>query len=264
MFKLAYLNGCSFVDGFKGLDDSIVKTELDIKKIINNASPGCGNDKIRRTTIDFLLKNKNLWEDLLVVIGWTQFTRFELWDEFKNKNGKRSSSFIQLNSKLVHNKKKSTDFLERMDSSQTFINSEKSLIRFGLKKDIHGNDMSDKFWKWFMVRHYNVRDRYDKYLDNILYLQMFLKTNNIKYVMFDSLWSINETKLSDKYKFKYNEIDFDRWVWGDDKTSWSEYLTDIDPSHTETRISNTDDHPNENGQKIWLKIISNKVKELYE
>tara|TARA_R100001594_G_scaffold36510_1_gene66329 strand:- start:66 stop:851 length:786 start_codon:yes stop_codon:yes gene_type:complete len=261
MFKLIYLNGCSFV---KRLDNSIVKTEFDIKKIINNASSGCSNDKIRRTTIDFLLKNKNLWEDLLVVIGWTQFTRFELVDEFKIMDEKSSSSFIQLNSKLVHNKEGSTNFLKQMDSSQSFINSKKSLLRFGQKKDTYGNDMSDKFWKWFMIRHYNVRDRYDKYLDNILYLQMFLKTNNIKYVMFDSLWSINETKLSDKYKFKYNEIDFDRWVWGDDKTSWSEYLTNIDPSHTETRVSNIDDHPNKNGQKIWLKIISNKVKELYE
>ena len=114
-----------------------------------------------------------------------------------------------------------------------------------------------------MVRHYNLDDRYDKYLDNILYLQSFLKINNIKYVMFDSLWSINESEMSNKFTSKYDCIDFDKWVWGDGRRSWTEYLHHIDPTNTQTRVALNDDHPNKHGVDVWFDFVNSKLKELY-
>ncbi len=272
-----YLNGCSFTLG-AGLPDchldsvsiqsaigSLIKHNLKLDYYWNESRSGGSNDRVTRKTIDFLSKHKNTWDDILVVIGWTQFTRFELIDELEIANEKSDSKYIQVNSGISHTRKSGDEnnfFTHMLDS----LSSMRKIVRFGFGRDFVGGDNGidvEKSWASFMVRHYNVEDRYDKYLDNILYLQSFLKSNNIKYVMFDSLWSINETKLSSKFLQKYQLIDFDRWVWGDNKTSWTEYLQLIDPTNEKTRISWNNDHPNEYGHKIWSELIIKKVKQLY-
>ena len=62
--------------------------------------------------------------------------------------------------------------------SSNKINIYEKLVRFGIGEDWRGKDIginTEDTWAPFMVRHYNLDDRYDKYLDNILYLQSFLK-----------------------------------------------------------------------------------------
>jgi len=47
----------------------------------NDAFPGGSNERILRTTTDWILYNKDLHPDLLVVIGWTYHSRVEIWNE---------------------------------------------------------------------------------------------------------------------------------------------------------------------------------------
>lgn len=261
--NIFYINGCSFVLG-AGLPDchlgpteiksslgNLLNDSFNFKEYYNDSRSGCSNDRIRRKTIEYLLKNKNKWDDMLVVIGWTQFTRFEMIDEWEINNKRTYSNsgpqgeddnYIQLSSGI-----------ERT-------------VRFGLGQDGRADDLgvnTKEHWKNFYTRHYNIDDRYDKYLDNILYLQSFLKVNNIKYVMFDSLWSINDSKLANKFTSKYDCIDFDKWVWGEGRKSWTEYLRHLDPTNKKTRVAWNNDHPNEYGVNIWFDLVIGKIKELY-
>ena len=90
-------------------------------------------------------------------------------------------------------------------------------------------------------------------------LESFLKSNNIKYVMFDSLWNKMKRKKK-KFESKYRLIDFTKWVWGEGKLSWTETLLSIDPTNSETRVGEHDDHPNIKGHRIWSDLTINKIK----
>ncbi len=269
-----YISGCSYVIG-AGLPDchlsaheiqhsigSNIRREMNIENYKNHSMGGCSNDRIRRLCIRWLSENKDNWDNIIVVIGWTAFTRFEMIDEWEIDNPNSHDNYIQLNSGTAHSRK---------DSSQSFFELMgdyliKSTARFGFGGDWRAEEMgisTSSMWKDFYARHYNIEDRYDKYLDNILYLQSFLKSNNIKYVMFDSLWSINETELNRKFQSKYKLIDFTKWVWGEGKLSWTEYLLSIDPTNSETRVSEHDDHPNKKGHRIWSDLTIKKIKKLY-
>ena len=81
--RYIYLNGCSFVVGL-GVEKE--KTIIDIisKKLnceyFNDSFDGASNDYIKRATINWLLENEDKWKDLLVLVGWTEFGRFELFN----------------------------------------------------------------------------------------------------------------------------------------------------------------------------------------
>ena len=271
-----YISGCSYVIG-AGLPDchlgadeigqsigSNIRREFNFKNYENDSQGGCSNDRIRRKCIDWLSKNKDKWDDTLVVIGWTAFTRFEMVDEWEIENPKSEDNYIQLNSGISHSRK---DLSQKFFDFMTDLKCEvRKTVRFGFGGDWRAEEKgvdTKSIWKNFYIRHYNIEDRYDKYLDNILYLQSFLKANNIKYVMFDSLWSINETKLNKKFESKYRLIDFTKWVWGEGKLSWTEHLLSIDPTNSETRVGEHDDHPNIKGHRIWSDLTINKIKKLY-
>tara|TARA_B100000287_G_scaffold357850_1_gene349295 strand:- start:167 stop:994 length:828 start_codon:yes stop_codon:yes gene_type:complete len=274
MFEKIYINGCSYVAGaglpfhhlawedVQGDVGKLLQSELGAEWIRCDAKGGCSNDRIRRTTIDFVLKNLHL-KNLLVVVGWTQFTRFELFDELESSSNRTPNNYIQLNSGLAHTKYSKESFFDNMRDRIT--NPMGKMIRFGTGKDHHEGKIQSfkKFWETYMMRHYNLEDMYEKYLDNILYTQFFLESNNISYIMFDSLWSINEEKLYNKFLQKRQQINFDKWVWGEGKLSWTEYLSKIDPESKKTRVGKWDDHPNQYGHKIWFELVSQKVKELY-
>ena len=275
--NIFYINGCSFVAGaglpecHRSVNDvpsslgGKLNSTYNFKEYHNDSQGGCSNDRIRRTTIDFLIKNKHRWNEIVVVIGWTQFTRFELVDEYEIMDENSPNKYIQVNSGMSHTRKDNesprTFFSQMLNHSPA-----RKLVRFGIGEDWRGKDIginTEDTWAPFMVRHYNLDDRYDKYLDNILYLQSFLKINNIKYVMFDSLWSINESGMFNKFTSKYDCIDFDKWVWGDGRRSWTEYLQHLDPTNTQTRIAVNNDHPNQYGVDVWFDFVISKIRELY-
>ena len=112
---------------------------------------------------------------------------------------------------------------------------------------------------------------YNNYLDNILYLQLFLESNNIKYIFWDSIGDFSTDddtfRYRNKYKKKWDIINTKNWVTGGDE-SWEKYLKELEKEH-DVRVGTRDKrgilddfHPNELGHKFWYEKIKNKVKEL--
>ena len=253
MIDYIYANGCSYVAG-DGLQSNPLKTaiyflaeELNCE-CFNNAKGGGSNQRIVRTTIDWLLKNKNKWSDVLVLVGWTEFHRYEI---LNNKN------WIQINS---------IDFPpEEIQNTIRYEN-----------------------WKSYIANFYNIWRMYNNYLDNILYLQLFLESNNIKYIFWDSIgdfspdddtfryrnkykkkWDIIDDtfRYRNKYKKKWDIINTKNWVTGGDE-SWEKYIQILEKEH-DVRVGTGahqgilyDYHPNELGHKFWYEKIKNKAKEL--
>jgi hypothetical protein len=86
-----YINGCSWTYG-DGLENPEQENfSVNLKKIygadecINDSQRGGSNDRIARTTINFLLANKDHWDDLLVVIGWSCPHRTEFWSDMQSE-----------------------------------------------------------------------------------------------------------------------------------------------------------------------------------
>lgn len=72
-------NGCSFTEGYDLTDQTqrwsdVLGQQLGYSQIINQAIGGASNDRIFRTTKEYLVSNS----PELIVIGWTQFDRNEL------------------------------------------------------------------------------------------------------------------------------------------------------------------------------------------
>jgi hypothetical protein len=101
MKKIKYLvtNGCSYSAGacmYTGDDEEVKKNQNKnrfSKKLseklnceeINLARPGGSNDRIFRTTFDWIQENKEKVKDTLFIIGLTAFARVDLYDKKKNR-----------------------------------------------------------------------------------------------------------------------------------------------------------------------------------
>ena len=96
-----YVNGCSFTYGYELADDSLTRECIDneyrlkyswsgrlqnmlhFEDFFNDSKPGGSNDRILRTTFDWVLTN---WlnrgkdsKDLFVIIGWSEVMRREFY-----------------------------------------------------------------------------------------------------------------------------------------------------------------------------------------
>jgi hypothetical protein len=86
-YKYLVANGCSFVNG-DGYSDGLLKppyrfSTLLSKKLkckdINLAQSGASNDRIIRTTFDWIENNKDKCKDTLLILGLTDVSRIELY-----------------------------------------------------------------------------------------------------------------------------------------------------------------------------------------
>ena len=93
--KILLTNGCSWGNG-AGLQDREserwsyhLAKKLNMEDI-NLSSEGASNDGILRTTVEWLKENKDKFSDVLVLVGWTQMTRTEFFndvtEEWENQN----------------------------------------------------------------------------------------------------------------------------------------------------------------------------------
>ena len=224
MIDYIYANGCSYVAG-DGLESNPRKTAIHFLaeelncEYFNNAKGGGSNQRIVRTTINWLLENKDKWNDVLVLIGWTGILRYEI---LQGKKWKQMKSYD------------------------------------GNPDDILRFSTSDQFEF--------------EYLDSILYLQLFLEANNIKYIF----WNTFTENLEKKNNDKWNYINKEHWATGE-YGSWEIYLEELDKEHNVRIGGHTkwetvngvldkdvyhDVHPNELGHKFWYEEIKNKAKEL--
>lgn len=275
--KYLYTNGCSFVAGDGGsdedtrnrIDNGLTASALIAKKLncefYTDARGGSGNGRIRRKTMDWLLTNEDKWNDLIVLIGWSQFTRFEMYNNIDRK-------YEQLNiAGLLTISGRRFPYLPRTKWSRTIKQNIKNFTEGHFVDDFGGMfpmgaGYPDEFWKVYLTYFYDFNHKYGKYLNDILFLQLFLESNNIKYVFWDSLWSLLDKQTEifrNKNQKTFDKINLQNWVLDETYHSWSSYLNKVDPLHKKTSYKPYDDHPNDYGHEVWSKEVYKKIEELY-
>ena len=156
--KFLVTNGCSWVYG-----DRLEKPEEQnfgrllgnsmFKQSCNLAIKKGSNSRISRVTIHWLLDNKDKWDDIFMLIGWTgAVDRPEFFSPFQNK-------WIPLNNWSIKGDEHIKTDSERQD-----------------------RDMAEAYYSL----HWSELASFWDYYSNVLLLQNFLKSNNIDYYFFRS------------------------------------------------------------------------------
>jgi len=174
--KLLFTHGCSFTSEPRG-DTPRWPTYL-AKQLnmdyFNHGIGGYGNHGIFRGTVNWLLENKDRWNEIFIVIQWTACCR---WEFFDNKDGTK---------KQYHSIDIPFEYESRDDATW---------------KQFHL--LTDKTWKTHPYRqpqgYLTVTEEYYDRLLLVTWLQNFLKINNIPYLFFDGISS-----------YKYRDAD-GRW-----------------------------------------------------
>jgi hypothetical protein len=163
--KILLTNGCSFVNG-AGLQDREserwsyhLAKKLNMEDI-NLSSEGASNDRILRTTIEWLKENKDKLSDVLVVIGWTQMTRTEFFND-------------------VIGKWENQNFLSFGDGSEDYYGEQSKV------KHIHKSP-DDTWWRVYLKYYFSMEQRYNSFFNSILYSQSIFKSFGIDYIYFAS------------------------------------------------------------------------------
>jgi len=144
MIKTLYANGDSWTFGQELKDDNTdhltykfyntwpwhVAQELKIPQLVNEAQGGGSNDRIFRKTIDYIRNYKGNPEELLVIVAWTTYERFELPVAVKREHNNGYTDWesldIEYTSMLMNSKPNVTDKL-MLDyhMNRTMLNSSK-------------------------------------------------------------------------------------------------------------------------------------------
>lgn len=94
-YKYLFVNGCSIAKGSrihsepgvwcgdKKRFSKLLSDKLECEEI-NIARAGCSNDRIIRTTFDWVENNQDKLNNTLCIIGLTELSRMELWDNTGN------------------------------------------------------------------------------------------------------------------------------------------------------------------------------------
>ena len=203
--KYLYVNGCSMSDGsclipysderikILGLNQTnwdigfderwskLLSDKLGLEEI-NEARHGGSNDRIVRMTIEWCNNNQDKINDTLFVIGWTNYDRFEFWDNYLDR-------YVQVsNGEPTHN--------DRDDKR--------------LRKVV------EEYWK---ERH-NIIQTKNKYVRNIILFQSFFKSNNLFYLFLDAIGNQMDIIKNHKYNSFIDEKNW--WNYNESINSFAD------------------------------------------
>tara|TARA_Y100000114_G_scaffold154130_1_gene175525 strand:- start:456 stop:1166 length:711 start_codon:yes stop_codon:yes gene_type:complete len=235
MGKLSRLftNGCSFLT-HRHTDEidlylstaELVKEHGEFQHMDNFARGGRGNDRIVATTITYFEMFPERKKDTFVMIGWSSALRM---DYPTRNNFKPMPPLDETWATIKMAQATSVYAFDKASASKQPINYE----------------------CWEVQRWYQ----------NTLCLQNYLKVNNMKYVMYNSLepaLKVSTKKKQDHYMLR-KAVDQDKFF----RLDFSQY------QHCQSIgqfISDNDHHPNEIGHRSWAKELTNFIEEnkLYE
>jgi hypothetical protein len=204
--KYLYVNGCSMSDGsclipyskeriekFDFINDTnwdigfderwskLLSDKLGLEEI-NEARHGGSNDRIVRMTIEWCNNNQDKINDTLFVIGWTNYDRFEFWDNYLDR-------YVQVsNGEPTHN--------DRDDKR--------------LRKVV------EEYWK---ERHNFIQQK-NKYVRNIILFQSFFKSNNLFYLFLDAIGNQMDIIKNHKYNSFIDEKNW--WNYNESINSFAD------------------------------------------
>jgi hypothetical protein len=178
--KILLTNGCSWVNGAGLVDKETQRWSYHLaKKLdmedINISSEGASNDRILRTTVDWITENKEKISEIIVVIGWTQITRMEIYNDI-TKNWE-TQNFVSFGDGETD--KKSESFYEEQS---------RHMVRQA--SDYTPNEI---WWRVYLKYYFNFEKLSKEYQNILLYLQSILKSLDIKYLFFQSFAKENIT-----------------------------------------------------------------------
>tara|TARA_B100000073_G_C23615911_1_gene526461 strand:- start:86 stop:817 length:732 start_codon:yes stop_codon:yes gene_type:complete len=238
MKKVLYANGDSYTFGDelsnprKDAWPYKLGSKLNCNKVINHGASGGSNQRIFRTTIEWILKyidEGGVTENLIVVIGWTNPDRMEFRGDakFKKTLNNASDKYDDENLKFTPDTHK----------VYTSIIPSLSKNRFS---EIH-----EFYMRYLYDREYSL----DTTASYIYHTQKFLKSHNIKHLFF---MSFND------FTHEMNHYNISLWKFIDKKQFIGEYTMDKYVIDNKLKLG-TEYHPLEDGHIKWAKILLEKL-----
>jgi hypothetical protein len=207
----------------------------------NLAYGGHGNDYIYETTLDYFMKiPKEDWPNHLVVIGWTTYDRFRIWDNYENR--------------YVYNSGKQPQWSYQDDK----------IKKSEWEKQ---NKKLEKYYYKYGVRHHNEDYNIEKTISYIVGLQNFFENNGIPYYFFDGMgWILGNEKEINRKILKNNEgmtsiIDNNELV---NKRNW--YLDEsfVDVADKLNSFGVDGGHPGKEAHYEFSNILYKNIMEIIE
>ena len=231
--KNLLVNGCSFLN-HRHTDEidlylspaELVKAHGGFEHMDNFARGGRGNDRILSTTITHFEMFPERKKDTFVLIGWSSALRMD----YPTRN----------------------DFKPMPPHDETWATIKMANTTAFEKASAMKQPIDYEGWE------------VQRWYQNTLGLQNYLKVNNIRYVMYNALHPAlkvsNRTKQDHKQLRK--AVDQDRFF----QLAYSQYQYCADPDTPGQFISAKDHHPNEIGHRSWAKEVTDFIdqKNLYE
>ena len=209
--------------------------------------PAGTNQFIEKRLFEWFGENSQILNSTFVIVAWSHPARLLFWN---NKKLDWLFSAHQITNKLVEH------FQDHNIVSEWFYHDRK------------------KYAQNFLLNTYSMTNHY---IEQIISVQSFLKSNSIPYIMFNSLWGIkqegalnfdrDETIQSVKVEPNRN-----RKMW-ENLVDETYFYHDVFRDLTEPRdgkspnknlwMSQNDTHPNKEGHKIWGNKLIKFIEEVY-
>ncbi len=274
--KFLYANGCSFVYG-----DELISHDRQPKneqwrwsrkfsedygfEEINQSCNGSSNDRIYRTTKDWILDNQDKIKNTFVVIGWSQVERTERYNDIANMY--ESINFgVKPNQMTCENGIDATGKLCTSEDFGPFL----------------GKCPTSNFWKEYIKYYYNEEYFIEQTISKVIALKLILETFDIKYYFYFSLITpispLDELGLKSIFDNKYEKLlDFKKicnvgheyWIkkevkkrtggevfYNNDKDQW------VNSKGGWTGFSGG--HPDKKSHKLWSEFLYKEYKRLYK
>jgi hypothetical protein len=231
--KNLFVNGCSFLN-HRHTDEidlylspaELVKEHGAFEHMDNFARGGRGNDRILSTTITHFEMFPERKKDTFVLIGWSSALRMD----YPTRN----------------------DFKPMPPHDETWATIKMANTTAFEKASAMKQPIDYEGWE------------VQRWYQNTLGLQNYLKVNNIRYVMYNALHPA--LKVSNRRKKDHKQlrkaVDQDRFF----QLAYSQYQYCADPDTPGQFISAKDHHPNEIGHRSWAKEVTDFIDQnnLYE
>ena len=207
----------------------------------NLAWGGHGNDYIYETTLDYFMKiPKKDWPNHLVVIGWTTYDRFRIWDNYENRYVYCSGN--QPKWKYKDEKRKKSEWEKQ-------------------------NKKLEKYYYKYWARHHNKEYQIMKTVFYIIGLQNFFENNGIPDYFFDAMgWILGNEKEINRKILKNNQgmtsiIDNNELV---NKRNWYLEESFTDDSVRLNSFGIDDGHPGKEAHSEFSNTLYKNIMEIIE
>ena len=220
-YKHLVINGCSFAAGAM-LDNTnkerygrLISNKMNLEEI-NLALHGGSNDRIFRTSYDWIQRNKKNCKNTLMIIGLTETFREELYS--------------------VKTKKYTKFQYANLDTKQDIDDF----------KDISGIKDYNKVKQYLEYRFLNFVDELyfkENLRRNIVLLHNYAKSNNIDVVFFDALKDDGNFEEQHRYEYDYSsnqyqdnikfivDNDLNYFIFPNNAKNWKKHMLNLDDTY---------------------------------